>query len=146
MKSSLIFIAILSTSKHLFLTLNVRYNFTLYVFTGYALQCQVCGTDGTGICDNAKDNGISQECAPEVKACWYQLKHRAVSSKFGDVEYEEVIVRKCADGYEQNACEDWNFGQVQANRFKQIISFTQKHFLIFRFLPKYAHAQKISVT
>ena len=57
------------------------------------------------------------ECAPEVKACWYQLKHRAVSSKFRDVEYEEVIVRKCADdGYEQNACEEWNFNQVQANR------------------------------
>eukprot|EP00093_Oithona_nana_P011738 11738.XXX_79686_79204_1 [CDS] Oithona nana genome sequencing. len=104
MKSCLIFIALLSTS--------------------YALQCQVCGTDGTGICQNAKDNGISTECAPEVKACWYQLKHRAVSSKFRDVEYEEVIVRKCADdGYEQNACEEWNFNQVSA----QICTCTEDH-------------------
>ena len=38
--------------------------------TGYALKCQVCG-EGSGICQSADDNGVSQECPPEAKACWY---------------------------------------------------------------------------
>mgnify|MGYP006863671989 CR=1 FL=1 len=45
--------------------------YLLLDWTGYALKCQVCGIEGSGICENADDNGVSKECPPEAKACWY---------------------------------------------------------------------------
>jgi len=90
MKSCLILLALLSTS--------------------YALKCQVCGIEGSGICENADDNGVSKECPPEAKACWYGYG----SNPEEPPEYQEMTVRKCAEGYDINACQSWTIDQVYA--------------------------------
>ena len=74
MKSCLILLALISASKYYF-SIIFDFNKPTYLlyfgnWTGYALNCQVCG-NGSGICENADDNGVSMECPPEAKACWY---------------------------------------------------------------------------
>ena len=41
------------------------------VYLGYALQCQQCGTKGTGLCKNVEDNGESVTCREGIEACWF---------------------------------------------------------------------------
>ena len=51
----------------------MKHNFALIfiVYLGYALQCQQCGTKGTGLCKNVEDNGESVTCREGIEACWF---------------------------------------------------------------------------
>ena len=106
-----------------------------YVFTGFALKCQVCQNEG--LCMDDNDIGVATECPEDMTGCFYSksstysLLHIAFLLfdllTFASSLSEMMNKRKCQK-VRRDFCYSWMQGEVCINHFSN--TFCIRYFLL----------------